>query len=136
MRSTILLLLAFLLSACVSAGVPAATATPRLMSREQAIEIAVKSASMSRPEVSPALTAPTNIQAERMSLAEAMRLANDRNIRCTQCASVPVWYITMDGLWRDEMPAPGVTVTPGYYHHATVILDAVTGNEFSSSLRP
>ncbi len=139
MRLIPLLLLAILLSGCAVPalpGAPVATATPKLLTRQQAIAIAVQSASASRPEVSPALAAPSNIQAERMSLAQAIRLTKDREIRCAQCASVPVWYVTMDALWEDQASAPGVTVTPGYYHHATIILDAVTGNELSSSLRP
>jgi hypothetical protein len=82
------------------------------------------------------LAAPTNIQAEQISLGEAMRRAGNGEIRCAACASTPVWYVTMDGLWEDEMPAPGVTVTPGQYHHAVLILDAASGMELSSSLRP
>jgi hypothetical protein len=140
LRLRVSLLLVFLLAACSASpalsGRAVGTPTLKLIARQQAIDIAVKSASMSRPEVSPALTKPGNIQAEQISLGEAMRRAGNGEIRCAACASTPVWFITMDGLWEDEMPAPGVTAIPGYYHHATEIIDAVTGKEINGSLRP
>jgi hypothetical protein len=140
MRAALLLLLALLLSACAVPalpGLPVATPTPKLLTREQAIEIAVKSASMSRPEVSPALVAPTNVQAERTTLGDALRRAGHGNdIRCARCAAWPAWYVTMDGLWQDQASAPDVTPTPGTYRHAIVILDAIGGSELSSTLKP
>ncbi len=140
MRYPALLLLVFLLGACTAVHfAPASTPTPRLISRQQAIEIAVKSASMSRPEVSPAIATPSNIRAEQMLLWQAMyRATGSPDLPYGYVMpGAPVWYVTMDGLWQVEAAPPGLTPPPSsYLHHATEIIDAVTGMEIDGSLRP
>lgn len=134
MRNSAVVFLAFLLAAC--AVPPAATATG-LITRQQAVAKAVDSASMSAPEVSGALVAPTNVQAMQITLGEALlRMGENANPPGGYSRELPVWYVTMDGLWEGEMAAPGVTVTPARYHHRIVVLNAVTGMEIESSLRP
>ncbi len=138
MRTPAVLLLALLLVACAALpGLPARTPAPRLITRQQAIDIAVKSASLSRPEVSAALEPLTNIKAEQMLLWQAMyRMTGSANIPNGYLPGAPVWYVTMDGLWQDEMPAPGITPVPGYYRHAMEIIDALTGMEIEGGMRP
>ena len=138
LRGSSVFLFALLLTACSAApGLPAPTAASKLISRQRAIEIAVKSVAMSAPETSGALETPTNIQAEKITLGEAeQRIPTRGSFPAGYTAAVPVWYVTMDGLWQDEAPAPGVTVTPGYYHHAILVLDAVTGDEIHHILAP
>src|SRR5512146_724982 len=105
MRCAPFLLLVLLLSACAGVpalpGLPVATRTPTLISRERAIELAVKGASMSRPEVSGALAAPSNIQAERMLLWQAMyKTTGSPSLPYGYVMpGAPVWYVIMDGLW-------------------------------------
>ncbi len=138
MRYPALLLLAFLLGACARAPVlPISTSTPRLITRQQAIETMLKVVSVSQPEISPPLAPLTNVQAEQMPLWQAMyRMNGSANIPNGFMPGAPVWYVTVDGLWQDVMPAPGITPVPAYYHHATEIIDAVTGMEINGSLRP
>ncbi len=138
-------LFVLLLSAC--APVPATTATPRptaarltpgrLITREQAIAGALARAAASAPEVSGALVTPSNVQAQQITLGEAMqRMWGNADPPRGYTPDMPVWYVTMDGLWKGEMPAPGVTVMPAQYHHYIIVLDAVTGLELEASLRP
>jgi hypothetical protein len=97
----------------------------------------VKIASSSAPEVSGALVPPTNIQAESMRLAEAMqRMFGNPDVPRGYAAEMPVWFVTMDGLWASEASAPGVTATQQPYHHYIVVLDAANGMEIEASLRP
>ncbi|HEX8992880.1 MAG TPA: hypothetical protein VF784_14465 [Anaerolineales bacterium] len=134
MRNFSVVMLALLLAAC--AVPPAATATG-LITRQQAVAAAVERASMSAPEVSGALIAPTNVQASQITLGEALlRMGENANPPGGYSRELPVWYVTMDGLWEGEMTAPGVTVTPARYRHCIVVLDAVTGMEIQGALRP
>ena len=92
---------------------------------------------MSRPEVSGALLSPQNVQAEQMALSQAMqRLPGSPSVPAGYDPQMPVWMVMMDGLWTNEVQAPGVTATQTPYHHCVVILDALTGMEIGSSLRP
>ncbi len=133
-----ILLLAFLLAGCAAIpGLPAGTSAPRLISRQQAIDIAVKTASMSAPEISGALEPLTNIRAEQIALHEAeQRIPVQGSFPLGYTGITPVWYVTMDGLWQNEAAAPGATAVPSPYHHAILVLDAVTGDEIHHMLTP
>jgi hypothetical protein len=127
MRGTILCLV-LVLAACEMLPVSIkAPITSRFINREQAISAAVRIASSSAPEISGPLAIPSNIQAQQIPLSEAIQ---------QMLGDTPVWYVTMDGLWVNEMPVPGMVVKHGPYHHYRVVLDAVTGMEIESSLRP
>lgn len=129
-----ILIASLLLSGCVPSQAPTRAS---LFTREQAVAAAVKIASNSAPEISGALSPPGNIQAERMTLAEALqRMSGDAKLPPGYSADAPVWYVTMDGLWASEALAPGVTATQRPYHHYRVILDARTGTDIESSLTP
>jgi hypothetical protein len=134
-----LLWLVTLLAACGPAA-PPATATPAgMITRERAIELALALAAESRPEVSGALATPENVAAEAMPLRAAVaRLHGSASPAAGYDPEMPVWLVTMDGLWASEATAPGVTPppTPPLLRRFAVILDAMTGLEIESVLRP
>ena len=132
--------IAFILAGCGAPGQGGATSTPSgLLSKQQAINAARENAASSRPEVSGALVTPANVQAELMPLGEAQRrLGESTPSAGGESADTPVWYVTMEGLWAGEASAPGTTLaaTQPPYHSFTLILDARTGLEIESLLRP
>jgi hypothetical protein len=131
MRTAAVILMCWILSGC------GMLTGKGLLSQEQAIAAAVQDASMSRPEVSEALVTPQNIRAEQMQLGEALKLLPDNaSMPPGADPQTPVWVVTVDGLWADEMEAPGITATQVPYRHYLLVLDAVTGMEIASSLRP
>jgi hypothetical protein len=139
MRTTAVILICWFLTGCgTTIAVPIGTPIGHgLLSREQAIAAAVRSASMSRPEVSGALVIPQNVQAEQMELSEAIkRLPGNPSMVPGYNSQTPVWVVTMDGLWANEAQAPGVTATQQPYHHYLSLLDAKTGMEIQSYLKP
>jgi hypothetical protein len=126
-----------LLASCSKVPVATKPAAIELLSREQAISMALRSASMSRPEVSGALVTPQNVQAEQMTLGAAVqRLPGNPSVPVRYNPQMPVWLVTIDGLWANEVQAPGITATQAPYHHYAVVLDALTGTEIESSLKP
>jgi hypothetical protein len=107
------------------------------VSKQQAIDAALAVVSSSRPEVSGPQIEPSNIRAEQMTLGEAVKkMSKDRQPASGYDPNMIVWFITMDGLWLNEMDAPGVVITPAPYHHYAIIIDAKTGSEIESFLTP
>jgi hypothetical protein len=132
-RFTILFVSLFL----AGCGVALTPAHDLFITREQAITNARRIASSSAPEISGAQVPPQNIQAGQTTLSRAMqRMTGETQLPEGYGPDTPVWYVTMDGLWVNEMPAPGVTVTQVPYHHYFIILDAVTGMSVETVLRP
>src|SRR5690242_8587286 len=110
---------------------------PDGISEQEAIEAAVEIASASRPEISSGQTTPTNVRAERMALAEAIRhIGAGDEIPSGQAAELPVWLVSMDGIWLDEFPRPEDYPTPEPYRHLMIILNAKSGAEIESTFRP
>ena len=107
------------------------------ISKQKAIDTALEIVSTSRPEISGSQEEPSNIQAEKMTLDEAVKKIDMHNQPPNRYdpGSI-VWFITMDGLWQNEMEAPGVELTPMPYRHYAIIIDAKTGSEIESSLKP
>ena len=106
---------------------------------QQAIAAALESASTSRPEISGPQEKPSNINAQKMTLAEAVKKINKNNQPASEYdPKMTVWFVTMDGLWLGEMSAPGDVPAPEPvpYHHYAIIIDAKTGSEIESSLSP
>jgi hypothetical protein len=136
-RSTIRFVVLFLV-ACSPPHAPVATAkASSFITREQAIANAIRIATSSAPEISGAQVPPQNVQAEQTTLSRAMqRITGETQLPEGYGPDAPVWYVTMDGSWANEMSAPGVTVTQVPYHHYFIILDAVTGMSIETALRP
>ncbi len=134
----IVLFISLLLAACRPAVMSVGTATPpSFITRQQAIANALGITSSSAPEISGAQVPPVNIQAEQTTLAQAVQRMNSRGgLPKGYAPDLPVWYVTMDGLWANEVQAPGVTATQVPYHHYFLILDAVTGMAIETALRP
>ena len=107
------------------------------ISEQEAIRIAVESASMSRPELGGSQTPPTNLHAEQMTLAEAVRQIDESNsVAAGYSADMPVWLVTMEGNWLNEAPRLTDVPTPEPYHRFLLIIDAKTGSEIESAARP
>lgn len=108
-----------------------------LMSEEQAIDIVVKDASASRPELSAAQIPPTNIHAEQLTLAAAETLlTGSANVPTGYEPNMIVWVVSMEGIWLDLAPRPTGFPIPEPYRHFSVIIDAKTGEAFQSSAHP
>ncbi|HLO30746.1 MAG TPA: hypothetical protein VK249_16490 [Anaerolineales bacterium] len=128
-----LLLTILFLSGCAKAS----HITDHGISEQEAIDIALKLAAMSRPEMSGSLVAPSNVQAEQMRLAEAIkRISKNSDAPAGYTPDNLVWLVTMDGLWLDEFGSPTDSATQEPYHHFITILDAKSGLEIESAAHP
>jgi len=138
LRHTILGIAVLLLIGC-----GAVRGQQQIISREEAIGIALQIARAPQPELSPALTEPTNVQAERMRLIDALRLL-DETIGPggdPYDKETVVWLVTMEGTWMSAFPrprqppdAPEPEQEP--YRHYAIILDATSGTTIMASARP
>ena len=136
MRHTILAIAVLLLIGC-----GAVRGEQQTISREEAIAIALQIARGPKPELSPALTEPVNVQAERMRLIDALRLL-DETIGPggdPYDKETVVWLVTMEGTWMSAFPrqppdAPEPEPEP--YRHYAIILDATSGTTIMDMARP
>lgn len=105
------------------------------INQQEAMDAAVKIASMSIPEISGSQVAPSNIHAEKMILEEAAKRLNSQtqDAISTESPDRQVWLVSMDGIW---LPAtvPGVVQKP--YEHFSVVIDAETGLEIFRNVQP
>jgi hypothetical protein len=126
------------LAGCATAGGGQRIPTPApLISRQAAIDSALRISSESHPEISGALTTPEAVQAELTTLVTAtQRLTGSDSVGTGYSPDMAVWLITMDGIWTDEFPRPTDRPAPEPYHHYGVILDASSGESISISARP
>jgi hypothetical protein len=132
---TICLLALFLITSCKSIS---QSSSPSI-TKQEAMEVAIEIASMSRPEIDGLQGEISNIHAEQMTLDEAVKKIDERNQPSSLYdPNMMVWFITMDGLWLGGMSIPDAvtTPTPVPYHHYAIILDAKTGAEIESTLTP
>ena len=107
------------------------------MNQHEAIDAALKIASMPQPEISGSQVTPSNVHAEQMTLAEAVkRIQEDNSVATGYDLEMLVWLVTMDGIWLDEFPVPTGMTTPEAYHHFSIIIDQKTGVEIESSGHP
>jgi hypothetical protein len=107
------------------------------ISEQEAIGAALKSASMSHPEISGSQVAPSNVHAEQMTLGEAVNHIDENNsVAAGYSTEMLVWLVTMDGIWLDEFPRPRDLPAPEPYRHFFIIIDAKSGSEIESAARP
>ena len=107
------------------------------ISEQEAMDVALKSASISRPELSGSQVTPSNIQAEQITLGEAVKRIDENNsVPAGYSPNILVWLVTMDGIWLDEYPRPIDLPTPEPYRHFIIIIDAKSGLEIESAARP
>ena len=135
LRHTILGIAVLLLIGC-----GAVRGERQIISREEAIAIALQIARAPQPELRPALTEPVNVQAERMKLIDAVRRLDET----TELGAgsyddeAVVWLVTMEGTWTVEFPRPPDALEPERepYHHYAVVLDATSGSTIMVLARP
>ena len=109
----------------------------KVISQQEAVDAALKIASLFKPKLSGSQAPPSNIHAEQMTLGEAMKhIGENNNIGTGYTPDMLVWLVTMDGIWLDDFPRPTDLPTPEPYRHCTVIIDAGTGLQIELSLRP
>lgn len=134
MRNYLFILLAtFLLSGCAKES----PASQVAISEQEAIEAALEIVSMSRPEMSGAQVPPSNIHAEQVSFDEATKRIQELNeVPPGYSPDLPVWLVTMDGIWLDTFGASAGLPAPEPYRHMMIILDAQSGLEIQSGARP
>ena len=130
----LLVLLTVLLFSGCSKG---STTTNERISEQEAVDAALQSAAMSRPELSGSQVTPSNVHAEQMTLSEAVKRIDENNSVATGYSpDTLVWLVTMDGIWLDEFPRPTDLPTPEPYQHLILIIDATSGLEIESAARP
>ncbi len=103
--------------------------------QKKAIDIAVKIASISIPEISGSQVTPFNIHAEKMTLEKASKHLNSnrQNTLSEESLDMQVWLVTMDGIW---LPANVPDVVQKPYQHLSIIIDAKTGQEIYRNMQP
>jgi hypothetical protein len=113
------------------------TSSDVYISKEEAIDAALENAMMTQPEISGPQEKPSNINAEQMTLAEAVKKINEQNEPAAGYDSnMMVWFVSMDGIWLDEFPRPADFPTPAPYRHYVVIVDAKTAQTIESAAFP
>ncbi len=130
-------LIALILAILVScSGQQTCTSGP-VMTRQEAIDFAIRAASSAQPEISGALVEPRNPQAEQMTLLEATkRVTGNESLAPGEDPAVLVWVVTVEGLWADESPRPTGVPPPGPYHSYTIVLNACTREFILGSAHP
>jgi len=105
------------------------------MNQQEAIDTAVEIASMSMPEISGSQVTPFNIQAEKMTLEEAVKRLNinPQDVFSEDPPETQVWLVSMDGIWLPG-DVPGVVQKP--YQHLSLVIDAKTGLELFRKIQP
>jgi len=105
------------------------------MNQQEAIDTAVEIASMSMPEISGSQVTPFNIQAEKMTLEEAVKRlnTNPQDAFSEDPPETQVWLVSMDGIWLPG-DVPGVVQKP--YQHLSLVIDAKTGLEIFRNIQP
>jgi hypothetical protein len=137
MRTAVLLSLTLMFAACTAAlGSPTATASGPL-TRQQAIDAAMRIASSSKPEVGAPIGSLSIAKVEQMTLGEALqRLPGKPSPSAGYSTQMQVWYVEIDGLWPASPPDPGAIATQVPYHQLVAILDARTGMEIETWMTP
>ena len=118
--------------------------TDNSISKQEAIDIALNIASTSQPEISGSQVTPSNVHAEQMTLGEAIkRIRENSDVATGYTPDMPVWLVTMDGIWLNEMKLPRPTdlpatdlPTPEPGRHFIIIIDAKTGLEIEGAYFP
>src|SRR5258706_13762072 len=73
------------------------------ISQQEAIDTALKSVSVSRPEISGSQVTPSNIHAEQMTLGEALkRIRENNDIPSGYTSDMSLCLVTMESVWLDE----------------------------------
>ena len=125
------MLVILLLSGCARESL----AESREISQQGAIDVAVRIASVSMPEISGSQVAPSNIQAEKMRWEDAVKRLNldPKNVSSETSPEAKVWLVSMDGIW---LPASVPDVVQEPYRHLSLIIDPQTGLEILRNMRP
>ena len=132
-RDILFVIVLFLLAACNSLS----EKSQSYISKQEAIDTALDVASTSAPEISGPQEELSNIQAEKMTLEQAVKKLNKNDQPAVGYdTNMIVWLVTMDGLWLGEMLAPGNTHEPVPYRHYAIIIDAKTGSQIQAALLP
>lgn len=140
-RYTPLALIGLVLAALVGCGsLNKDSATPtssNLIDQQKAIDIALQMAMSSLPEVSGSKVLPREIEANEMTLEEAVKIVwGNADVPAGYQPTISVWVVTMEGYWTDEFPRPTGLPTSEPYRHFAVIIDATTGLGIGGSHSP
>jgi len=108
------------------------TPTPGLISRQQAVEAAIRIGIESRPEMNGSSITPNVVDARQISLLAALHELDPSTSTVPQGErpNLPVWLVRMDGSWLGAA-APDLP-TPVPYLHMAVILNGITGEYMGS----
>ncbi len=133
MRHLLGLLIVLLLSSCSNVGVgsPISTPTPvTAISLEEAKRIAIETGSHGQPEIAPLSTRPRVLQAELLTFKEIYDRQNTSMPR-NEDPQTLVWYVQLEGLWKDAYPRPTTSPTAEPLPHLIVMIDGQTGFVYS-----
>lgn len=131
MRYLFGLLIVLLLSSCSNIGVGAPTPTPiTAISLEEAKRTAIEAGSQGHPEIAPISTTPRVLYAELLTFKEFYDRQNSSMPRSDDPQTL-VWYVQLEGLWKDAYPRPPTVPTAEPFPHFTVVIDSQTGFVYS-----
>jgi hypothetical protein len=130
-----IILISLVIILLLSGGTSGSLANDASITQQESIEIAVGIASVSIPEFGGSQIAPSNIRAEKMTLAEAAeRLhSGSQNTFSEESPDMQVWLVSMDGIWLPP-DVPGVHQKP--YRHLSIVMDANAGLEIFRNAQP
>ncbi len=107
------------------------------ISRQAAIDTALKISSASQPEMDGGLTTSENVHAELTTLAVATkRLTGSDDVGAGYSPDMAVWLVTMDGTRTGESSHPADMPAVEPYPQYGMILNAASGESISISARP
>jgi hypothetical protein len=133
LRHLLGLLIVLLLSSCSNIGVgsPIPTPTPiTAISLEEAKRIAIETGSHGVVEIASISATPRVLQADLITLQAAFDRLNS-SIPRGDDPQTWVWYLQLEGLWKDAFPRLPTDPTPESFPHLTVMIDSQTGRVYS-----
>ncbi len=131
MRYLFGLAIVLLLSSCSNVGVVLPTPTPvTAISLEEAKHIAIETGSHGQPEIAPMSATPRVLQANLITLKEPCDRQNS-SIPRGEAPQTLVWYVQLEGLWKDAYPRLSTDPTPELFPHMDVVIDSQTGFVYS-----
>ncbi len=131
MRHLFSLVIVLLLSSCSNIGVGSQTPTPvTAISFEEAKRIAIETGSHGVIEIAPISATPRVVQVELITLGEAFERTNTSVPRGDDPQAL-VWYIQLEGLWKDAFPRLQTDPTPIPFPRLAVMINSQTGFIYS-----
>ena len=131
MRHLLGLAIVLLLASCSNIGAGSPTPTPvTTISLEEAKRIAIETGSHGVVEIALISATPRVLQAELITLKEVFDRQNSSIPRGDDPQAL-VWYVRLEGLWKDAFPRLPTDPTPQPFPRLAVMIDSQTSFVYS-----